>query len=52
MNHLKLARTRHVRLLEIDDKRITKEARRSGQTAVAIIRTAVSLGLPELLARP
>jgi hypothetical protein len=49
-NHLKLARTRRVRLLEYDDKRILQESKRTGQTAVSLIRSAVSLGLPELLA--
>jgi hypothetical protein len=46
--HLKLARPRKIRLFDIDDKRISKEARRTGQKAVELIRQAVSFGMPEL----
>ena len=49
-NHLKLARSRRVRLFEADDKRILKESKRTGQTAVELIRQAVSFGMPELFA--
>jgi len=45
-----LARSRRVRLFEADDKRILKESKRTGQTAVELIRQAVSFGMPELFA--
>jgi hypothetical protein len=49
-SRLKLARSRRVRLFEADDKRILKESKRTGQTAVELIRQAVSFGMPELFA--
>lgn len=49
-NRLKLARSRRVRLFEADDKRILRESKRTGQTAVDLIRQAVSFGMPELFA--
>lgn len=49
-DHLKLAKPRKIRLFDADDRRITKEARRTGQKAVELIRQAVCFGLPELLA--
>lgn|GEM_PF-5873201 len=49
-DYLKLARPRKLRLFEIDDKRIIREAKRTGQSCVELIRQAVCFGLAELLA--
>jgi hypothetical protein len=48
--YLKLARPRKLRLFEMDDKRIIRESKRTGQSCVELIRQAVSFGLCELLA--
>jgi len=48
--YLKLARPRKLRLFEIDDKRIIRESKRTGQSCVELIRQAVCFGLAELLA--